>query len=227
MALKSSGDSVWGGQESNSVEWSSPRARALSYRLPMGLFPPFCAPLPILPSTSPLIAPPIALLRRIPPLKHVVVPALPRSLQRSYPPLPSFRSASLMTSPGERDGGSSYQLPVEPSLTSLLPSSPLYTHCQTVVERHFHLHHQLFESSPPPSDTPAPSLALDLSRLDVELQAMILSLSHYNTSTSTRPTSTTINSTQDQQSLQVLAEMQQVSTEGEGGVTERTQGIEH
>ena len=116
----------------------------------------------------------------------------------------------MSSSSDQRDGGASYSLPAKPSLPPLSPSSLLYTHCQSVTERHFHLHHQLLGSSSPLSDIAAPSLALDLSRLDVELQAIILSLSQYTTATS----SPTISSAQDQQSLQVVADMQRVSQWG-------------
>ena len=98
----------------------------------------------------------------------------------------------------------------------MLPSTPLYTQCQSVMERHFHLHHRLLDSPSPPSETAGPSLALDLSRLDVELQALILSLAHHNSSTSP-PALGSVSCAQEQQSVEVVAEMQRVSGERNRG----------
>ena len=97
----------------------------------------------------------------------------------------------------------------------LTPASPLYAHVQRVVEEQYRLQQQLLVDAPPPpvrpsSSSPAPIAGpefpalVDLSRLDVRLQALILRMSQYSIA---HPTG---RDAQESCSLQVAAEQHEV-----------------
>ena len=119
-------------------------------------------------------------------------------------PLPSPIPATMSSSPPPAGGDSSNPASFSAHpLSSLTPSSPLYTECQSTIERHYRLHQLLLSSSPPSpltDDASSAALELSVSRLDVQLQALILSMSAYSQAQATPP------DPHDKQSLQLASD---------------------